>query len=324
MVELRIGVGMQRLPVADGGIPFATRGRQGAALDVADGLVVHGHQTCAGAAFDGHVADRHAAFHAQVADGFAGKLYGVARAAGGADLADDGQHDVLGGDAGRDLAVDLNQHVLGLLGQQGLGGHHMFDLGGADAERDRTEGAVGGGVRVAADDGHARLGQAQLRADDVHHTLVEVTQGVDRQTELPGVGTDGVQLQPGDRVGDRRENVVGGRVVILGEHGQLGAADAPARLPQAVEGLGAGHLMGKLQVDVEQVGLSFRGADHMVLPDLLTEGLTHRTSSIRINQDDLRRESGERSTGKAQHTVSQSEISVPFREIIVATRTGSR
>ena len=30
------------------------------------------------------------------------------------------------------------------------------DLGGADAEGQRTEGAVGGGVAVAADDGHAR------------------------------------------------------------------------------------------------------------------------------------------------------------------------
>ena len=45
--------------------------------------------------------------------------------------------------------------------RQGLGGEHVLDLAGADAERERAEGAVGGGVAVAADDRHARLGQAR-------------------------------------------------------------------------------------------------------------------------------------------------------------------
>src|SRR5690606_39818392 len=67
------------------------------------------------AALDGHVADRHAAFHRQRADRLAGELDDVAGAAGGADLADDGEDDILRGDARRQLAVDPHQHVLGLL-----------------------------------------------------------------------------------------------------------------------------------------------------------------------------------------------------------------
>ena len=42
---------------------------------------------------------------------------------------------------------------------QGLGGQHVLDLAGADAEGQGAEGPVGRGVAVAADDGHARLGQ---------------------------------------------------------------------------------------------------------------------------------------------------------------------
>jgi hypothetical protein len=89
------------------------------------------------------------------------ELDGVAGAAGGADAADDGQHDVLGGDAEGQLALDAHQHVLGLLGQQRLRGHDVLDLAGADAVRQRAERAVRGGVRVAADHRHAGQGGAR-------------------------------------------------------------------------------------------------------------------------------------------------------------------
>jgi hypothetical protein len=68
----------------------------------------------------------------------------------------------------------LHQHVLRLLGQQGLGGQHVLDLAGADAVRQRAEGAVGAGVAVAADHRHARQRGALLRADDVHDALALV------------------------------------------------------------------------------------------------------------------------------------------------------
>ena len=58
----------------------------------------------------------------------------------------------------RQLAVDLDQHVLGLLLDQRLGGEHMLDLRRADAMGERAEGAMGRGMAVAAHDG--RAGQA--------------------------------------------------------------------------------------------------------------------------------------------------------------------
>jgi hypothetical protein len=47
----------------------------------------------------------------------------------------------------------------------------VLDLGRADAERQRAEGAVRRRVAVAADDRHPRLRQPLLGADDVHDPL---------------------------------------------------------------------------------------------------------------------------------------------------------
>ena len=82
------------------------------------------------------------------------------------------EDDVLGVDAGAQLAVDLDAAHLELAHRHRLGGEHVAHLGGADAEGDRAEGAVGRGVRVAAGDRGAGLGDALLRADDVDDALL--------------------------------------------------------------------------------------------------------------------------------------------------------
>ncbi len=74
----------------------AALGREGPAGEVLEGRLVRRDQAGAGARLDRHVADRHAAFHRQLADGAAGILDHVAGAAGRAELADDGEDDVLG------------------------------------------------------------------------------------------------------------------------------------------------------------------------------------------------------------------------------------
>ena len=54
--------------------------------------------------------------------------------------------DVFGGDAFGALAVDDDVHGLGARLHEALGGEHVFDFAGADAESERAECAVGGGV----------------------------------------------------------------------------------------------------------------------------------------------------------------------------------
>ena len=73
-----------------------------------------------------------------------------------------------------------------------------------------------GGVRVAADDGHARLGEAELRSDDVHDALLDVAERVQPDAELLGVPAQRLDLGARDRVGDRLVQVEGRHVVVFG------------------------------------------------------------------------------------------------------------
>ena len=77
----------------------------------------------------------------------------------GEKIALDGEHYVLGRDAGRQIAVDVDAHPLRSGLRQGLGGEHVLDLAGADVEGQRPEGAVGGRVAVAA---HDEIGRAHV------------------------------------------------------------------------------------------------------------------------------------------------------------------
>jgi hypothetical protein len=284
-----VWVGVQGAPVGCGLVPFGAADKapgfcvvarcQGLAAQVVDGFFVHRHQAGAGTGFDGHVADRHAAFHAERANGRAGKLNRVARATGGADLADDGQHDVFGGDAGRHLAVHLHQQVLGLLGQQRLRGHHVLDFAGADAVRQCAKGAVGGGVRIAADDGHARQRGAVFRADDVHDALALVHEREERRrADLRHVVVQRGDLLFADRVGDAVVALLpagGGGVVVGRGNNGAHAPDLAPGLAQALKRLGAGDFVHQMAVDVEDGRAVFLGVDDVLVPDLVVQGASH-------------------------------------------------
>ena len=214
-----------------------------AALDVLEGGLVGGDHTGACTRLDGHVAHGHAALHGEGADGGTAVLEHVALAAAGADLRDDGEDDVLSGHAGLEGALNVDGHGLEACQGQGLGGHDVLHLGGADTEGQRTERTVSGGVGVTADDGHAGHGQAELRADHVHNALFLVAQGVDAHAEFLGVAAQGLNLGAAGQVGDGAEDVVGGGVVILGGDGQVETAQGAVLDAQALEGLGRGHFV---------------------------------------------------------------------------------
>ena len=87
-------------------------------------------------------------------------------------------------------AVDLDAPDLQRLDRQALRGEHVADLRGADAEGDRAERAVRGRVAVAARDGHARLGQPELRPDDVDDALVAAVGRRRADAELAAVALE--------------------------------------------------------------------------------------------------------------------------------------
>ena len=100
-VEMRAVVGRQRLPIGARHVPGLALRRARPVLDIGEGGLVGRDHAGAGAALDRHVADGHAPFHRERADHLAGIFDDMTGAAGGADLADDGEDHVLRGDARR-------------------------------------------------------------------------------------------------------------------------------------------------------------------------------------------------------------------------------
>ena len=115
---------------------------EAAAFEVGEGRFVRRDHAGAGTGFDAHVADGHAAFHGERADGGAGIFDDMSGGTVGTDAADDVENDVFRGDAKGEIAFNVDAKSLRLALRQGLGGHDVLDLAGADAEGQRTESAV--------------------------------------------------------------------------------------------------------------------------------------------------------------------------------------
>ena len=180
----------------------------------------------------------HPLFHRQRPDRLAAVLEDVARPAADADPGDQREDDVLGRDARREPAVDADLVGLRLALEQGLRGEDHLDLARPDPERERPERAVRRGVRVAAHDRHARLGQPELRPDDVDDALRRRADAVERDPELRAVALEladlrgGLQVEHRQVARRRRDRVIGGR------HGLGRTADARPRSRRPVNACG--------------------------------------------------------------------------------------
>ena len=150
------GIGRQLLQPATAASQ-ATPRRVPAAVDVLEGRVVGRDHARARPALDAHVADGHARFHGQ-ARGWPRRVYSntwpvpppmpiLAIRARMMSL------------AVTPARAPVHPDFIGLrlALEQRLGGEDHLHFACPDAERERAERAVGGGVAVAADDGHARL-----------------------------------------------------------------------------------------------------------------------------------------------------------------------
>ena len=148
----------------------------------------------------------------------------------------------------------------------------MLDLGGADADGQRPEGAVGSGVAVTADDGHAGLGEALLGADDVDDALADIVHGEKLDAEVAAVLFQGLDLEPRFGVRDAGGAVAGGHVVVGHRECRPGPPHRSSGEPQPGEGLGAGDLVDQVPVDIDQGGAIVLLVDQVAVPDLVVEG----------------------------------------------------
>ena len=156
---------------------------------------------------------------------------------------------------------------------QGLGGEDMLHLGCADSERQGAERSVGGGVGVAADDGHPRLGRSLLGSDHMDDPLARIIQAVEGDPELPAIGDQGVDLALGQRVPDGQSPSGGGHAVVDGGQSQVRSAHRPSGQPEPIESLRRGDLVDEVQVDVEQGRFALDLPHQMAVPYLFEQGL---------------------------------------------------
>src|ERR1700691_3528991 len=121
-------------------------------------------------------------------------------------------------------------------------------------------------MRIAAHDGHAWLGDTEFGTDHVDDALVLVTSWKEGDAELRTVLVESLELAPRDRVFDRGREGGRGDIVVGRRQREVGAANAATVQAQAVKGLGTGHLVDEVEVDIEECRLALRSDDDVVLP----------------------------------------------------------
>ena len=168
--------------------------------------------------------------------------------------------------------VPFNSHFIGLwfLLKETLRGKDMFDFGCADAERQRAEGSMRGGVTITTDNGHARLRSSKFRTNDMNDAAVWTIHAVERDPEFGGIGFHLPDLRrshcirDGDIKGSRRNRMIHRRERLIG------AADFESTLTKTCECLRRSHFMDEMQINIKNGGTFGRlFGDNVQVPDLL-------------------------------------------------------
>jgi len=113
----------------------------------------------------------------------------------------------------------------------------MFDLAGADAESESPEGAVGGRMAVAADDGHPRLREPQFGSDDVDDAASGMGGAVEGNTEFGAVFLELPDLSRRQRVTPGQGGVERRNGMVHRRNSLSGTAYTETALAQSLKGL---------------------------------------------------------------------------------------
>ena len=164
-----------------------------------------------------------------------------------------------------------------MLDRHRLGGEKVADLSRADAERDCSEGTVGGGVRVAAGDRRPGLGNPLLRPDDVNNPLFPRSEIEVGDTEFVGVLLKLLDHCVGQRIFEGFLSLVGGDDVVDSGEGAVRVFYLEAKIPEHTEGLRAGDLVDEVGSD-EELGLAIgQCADAVRVPNFFEQAFSHRS-----------------------------------------------
>ena len=190
----------------------------------------------------------------------------------GADLCDDGKRDVFGRDAGRRLPSTVMRMRFGFFCHSVCVISTCATSEAPIAKSIGAEGAVGGGVAVAAHGQQARQRQPLFGPDHMHDALARIAQAEQRDAVIRRIGLE-IGHHGGDlRIGDAGGAAVGGDVMVGdGESEPRLGHLAPARL-QLAEGVERAF-MHVMAVDPEQRGAVLAAGDLVRRPQLVDQGL---------------------------------------------------
>ena len=161
----------------------------------------------------------------------------------------------------------------------------MFHLRGADALGHRPESAVGGGVGIAADHGHARQGGARFRPHDMDNALAPVVDLELGDAKVPAVVIQGLHLLAGQGIAD----AVHAAAALAGFRGDIVFRRRQVGIPppglatgqtQTLEGLRRSHLVNQVAVDVDQRRTVVALVHQMGIPELVIECLACHLRSL--------------------------------------------
>lgn len=130
-------------------------------------------------------------------------------------------------------------------------------------------------MAVSAYDGHSRLGDALFWPNDVHDSLARVVETVERDALLIAISYERLDLLSRKRVGNAVLAAGGGDGVIDGGQSQVGPPGVPAAESQPFKGLRRRDFVNKVEVDIQQIGLTWSAPDDVVAVYLLEEGARH-------------------------------------------------
>ncbi len=188
---------------------------------------------------------------------------------------DDGENRVLGVHACREPPFKADSTDLERRHGHTLGRQHIPHLRCADPEGESAERSVSGRVAVATRDGHARLREPQLGADDVDDALRATLQVEEWNAMNAAVTLEGRGHRFGHDVGEGPRLPVGGHDVIHRRERPVRRTHGPPARGEHVERLRAGDFMHQMQTDVE-LREAVRQLPHgMLVPDFLKQRRGH-------------------------------------------------
>ena len=124
-------------------------------------------------------------------------------------------------------------------------------------------------MAVAAHNGHARLGNAQLWSYHVYNPLVRVVQTIEGYAVFLAVLGQLVHLKAGKFVANRLILINGRYVVVRGGHRAVGAEYLQSACIQSGKSLRTGHFMDQVLVDVHHTWAIFDLLNYVGVPDLI-------------------------------------------------------